>query len=182
VVVNAVHNGPALPAQPNQTVNELALLVVTNTALDTDLPALGLSYQLVSPPAGASIDANGVISWTPSQAQAPSTNVLTTVVTDNGVPPLSATNSFIVFVNAPQVVPPPVIQSIGLSNGIAAITWSTVSGQSYRLQYKDDLSVANWIDQPPDVPASGSTATATNALGSAQQRFYRVVVLPLGAP
>src|SRR5206468_2303713 len=55
---------------------------------------------------GASIDSSGVITWTPSEAQGPSTNTFTTVVTDNGTPPLSATNSFTVTVN--EVNSPPV--------------------------------------------------------------------------
>src|SRR5213078_4751471 len=58
----------------------------TNTAADEDLPANVLTYQLVSPPTGASIDSSGVITWTPSEAQGPSTNTFTTVVTDNGTP------------------------------------------------------------------------------------------------
>ena len=90
VVVAAVHDGPTLPAQTNLTINELSALVVTNTASNSDIPALALSYTLVTPPSGAGIDTNGIITWTPSQAQAPSTNVLTTIVSDNGAPPLSA--------------------------------------------------------------------------------------------
>ncbi|SPE54249.1 hypothetical protein SBV1_1780014 [Verrucomicrobia bacterium] len=106
VVVNAVHNGPRLPIQTTQTINELSTLVITNTAIDNDVPVLTLTYQLINPPDGANINANGIITWTPSQAQAPSTNILTTVVTDSGSPPLSATNSFTVVVN---VLPGPVL-------------------------------------------------------------------------
>src|SRR5262249_58845728 len=64
------------------------------TATDADLPANALTYQLVSSPAGASISASGVISWTPNEGQGPSTNTFTTVVTDKGTAALSATNSF----------------------------------------------------------------------------------------
>ncbi len=105
VVVAAIHNGPTLPAQTNQAVNELTTLIVTNTASDSDVPALGLSYQLVNPPAGASIDTNGVITWTPSEAQGPGTNVIQTVVSDGGSPSLSATNTFTVVVNEVNVAP-----------------------------------------------------------------------------
>src|SRR5208337_5332114 len=99
VVVNAVHNGPSLPGQSNQTITALTPLVVTNTATDSDIPALALSYQLAVAPAGATISSNGIITWTPSQAQAPSTNLFTTVVSDSGTPSLSATNSFTILVN-----------------------------------------------------------------------------------
>jgi len=54
----------------------------------------------------ASIATNGIITWTtPSQAQSLSTNRITTVVTDNGVPNLSATNSFTVIVKEASCAP-----------------------------------------------------------------------------
>src|SRR5204863_9245003 len=109
VTVNEVNSAPVLPPQTNRTINELTALIVTNTATDGDLPANGLSYQLVSPPVGASISTSGVITWTPSEAQGPATNTFTTVVTDNGTPSLSSTNSFAVTVNevnSAPVLPP----------------------------------------------------------------------------
>ena len=51
------------------------------------------------------IDTNGVITWTPTEGQGPGTNTITTVVTDNGVPPLSATNSFEVMVTEVNSAP-----------------------------------------------------------------------------
>jgi hypothetical protein len=98
VVLSTVHSGPILPAQTNLVVAELTSLIVTNTALDTDLPTPLLTYSLVSPPSGLTISTNGIITWIPSEAQGPSTNTITTIVTDSSVP-LSATNSFTVVVN-----------------------------------------------------------------------------------
>src|SRR5438045_1053742 len=92
VIVNEVNSAPVLTVQADRTLNEMTGLVVTNTAVDSDIPANALTYQLISPPPGASIDADGVIRWTPSETQGPSINTITTVVTDNGVPRLSATN------------------------------------------------------------------------------------------
>src|SRR5207244_4236317 len=43
--------------------------------------------------------ASGAISWTPTEAQGPSTNIVSVSVTDNGVPALSVTNTFTVIVN-----------------------------------------------------------------------------------
>ena len=74
----------SLTAQTNRTIAELTLLTVTNAASDGDIPANALTYQLINPPAGAVIDTNGVITWTPTEAQGPGTNTITTVVTDNG--------------------------------------------------------------------------------------------------
>jgi hypothetical protein len=106
VTVNAIHNGPALPAQTNRTVNEFSTLTVTNTAIDSDVPPLRLTYTLQpGSPSNAAISTNGVITWTPTEGQGPSTNTITTVVTDNGTPPLSATNSFVVVVNEINLPP-----------------------------------------------------------------------------
>ncbi len=93
---------PVLPAQTDRTVAELTTLVVTNTAADPNTP---LMYTLLNPPTGAVIDANGVITWTPTEAQGPSTNALTTLVTDSGSPPLSATSSFSVVVTEVNSAP-----------------------------------------------------------------------------
>jgi hypothetical protein len=387
--VTEVNSAPVLPAQTPRTVAAQTTLVVTNTATDADLPANALTYALLNPPAGMGIDANGVITWTPTLAQGPSTNTIITVVTDNGVPPLNATNSFTVtvttnsssgslfsddftratnpgplapwvaksgtwtvtngilkagtntastyafayltnswsnysvqaqfqfpsggyggglggclnpatgahyagwiypegspggarvlklvkfqtwstwgyngssytpmqqvsltsvgtnwhtlklafatnqitvFFDANQVMSVtdteatpyasggvsldmwtdavrysfsvdnvvvnslasgsssflpalsaqtlaltvPVIQSVALNSGAAIITWSTVPGSTYRLQYKDDLAGDKWNDAVPDVTATDVTATATNAIGSAPQRFYRVLLV-----
>jgi hypothetical protein len=40
------------------------------------------------------------------------------------------------------------------------------------------MAGTNWSNAIPDVSATGPTAAATNALGEAAQRFYRVMLLP----
>ena len=105
VIQPQTNTAPVLPSQTNLTVNELTTLVVTNTATDAQSPPQILSYSLQNAPAGASIDTNGVITWIPAQTQSPSTNTITTVVINNGVPPMSATNSFTVTVVEVNVAP-----------------------------------------------------------------------------
>jgi hypothetical protein len=178
VVVNAIHNGPTLPTQTSRTIVELTTLTVTNTAIDTDLPGpTSLTYSLLAAPTNAVIDATGVIRWTPTTAQAPSTNVFVTTVKDDLVPPLSATNSFTVIVRQ-QGVPAPVMQPIVASNGTVTITWSASTGRSYRVQYKNTLPATNWLDLAPDVLANGPTASLTETNLAVPERFYRVQVLP----
>jgi hypothetical protein len=104
VTVNEVNSAPVLPAQGNRSITALSTLVVTNTATDSDIPANALTYSFLAAPANAAISASGVITWTPTQAQDRSTNLFRTVVTDNGSPPLSATNTFTVFVNSDPVI------------------------------------------------------------------------------
>jgi hypothetical protein len=176
VVVNEVNSAPALPSQTNVTIAELTQLIVTNTATDSDIPTNSLSYQLVNPPLGALISSDGVITWIPTPLQAPSTNIFETVVTDNGLPPLTATNSFTVFVTTSQVVPAPTIQSIVVTNDVATITWTSVFGHTYRLLYSADLDT-NWTPIPPDILATGSSTSASDSTESVTTRFYRVQLL-----
>jgi hypothetical protein len=95
------------------TLDESSALAVNNPATDDDLPANSIVYQILAGPTNASIDTNGFITWTPTQAQRPSTNVLTIVATDDGIPALSATNSFTVTaLGTLQTNHPPVLASI----------------------------------------------------------------------
>ena len=115
VVVQEVNVAPVLPVILSQGVDALAQLTVSNTAAELNIHST-VAYQLLNAPAGASIDTNGVITWTPSLAQSPSTNVIMTVATANDPydsvhPSLSATNSFTVVVQQPNAVP--VLPAIG---------------------------------------------------------------------
>jgi hypothetical protein len=106
VVVNEANSAPTLTVPANQTINELSSLVVTNTATDTDVPANALTFELVSGPSGVEVDSiTGMLTWTPTEAQGPSTNTITVKVTDDGEPALSHTNSFTVFVNEVNTAP-----------------------------------------------------------------------------
>src|SRR5206468_2360305 len=100
---------------------ELTTLTVTNTAQDSDIPANLLSYQLVGP-SGATIDTNGVITWTPTEVQGPGTNLITTIVTDSGVPKLSATNSFTIIVNEVNSAPVLPVQTNRSMNELTLLT------------------------------------------------------------
>jgi hypothetical protein len=163
VTVQAIHNGPALPAQTNVTVNELTQLVVTNTAVDSDVPPLPLSYLLVNPPAGAAISANGVISWTPAQTQSPGTNQFTTIVTDGS---LSATNSF----NAFTVQPPPPTLSITLSGINVILSWPSSTDPSFTLFSTPSLLSPNWTSAGAATMV-GSQYVVTNAIGGSPASY-----------
>jgi len=77
------------------------------------------------------------------------------------------------------VIARPVIESVSVSGETVTIVWSAIDGKTYRVQYKDSLDAVTWTDlPPPDVIASGPTASATDSINSAEQRFYRVLVVP----
>jgi hypothetical protein len=95
-----------LPPQPDVVLTNLTTLTVINTATNPNVPANPITYQLIDPPAGVSIDGNGVITWTPTLNQSPSTNIITTVVTTTvdsaaGTSTISSTNSFVVIITTP---------------------------------------------------------------------------------
>src|SRR2546421_4432419 len=106
VIVNEVNLAPVLTVPANQTINEQTTLSVSASAIDADLPANSLTFALVSAPTGMTINpATGAISWTPTEAQGPSTSTVSVSVTDNGVPALSVTNTFTVIVHARKLAP-----------------------------------------------------------------------------
>jgi hypothetical protein len=118
VVSMSTNTPPVLQPQNNRTMDELTPMTVTNTASDANLPGQTLSYSLTvanildgSVRTNASISTNGIISWTPLEEHGPSTNMVTTIVTDNGAPALKATNTFSVVVREVNV--PPVLPSQG---------------------------------------------------------------------
>ena len=106
IIVEESNLPPVLPTIPNQLVIVPGTLVVTNTAINPNLPATPLGYTLFSTVTGPNtpvISTNGIITWTPTLAQAESNYLFTTVVTDTNpwavnAQSLSATNSFYVTV------------------------------------------------------------------------------------
>ncbi len=100
VTVNKQNSAPAIGAMADRTIAAGNLLSVSVPATDPDLPAQLLSYALLSPPAGASVNSSGLFTWTPAPAQASTTNLIVVTVTDNGIPSLSATQRFTVIVNS----------------------------------------------------------------------------------
>jgi hypothetical protein len=94
----------------------------------------------------------------------------------------SATSSSAQLVVVPP--PPPFIQSINLNPGLYSITWSSVPGETYRLQYKDSFTETSWHDVVPDVIATGTSTTVNQPMANSG-RLYRVIlfqVVPLLEP
>jgi hypothetical protein len=69
------------------------------------------------------------------------------------------------------------IESIQKSNGVVMITWDSVAGETYRVQYRTDVAGSGWTDLPPDVVATGPTANKTDAAAGTAQRYYRVMLV-----
>ncbi len=132
--IEVINARPVLPLLANQTVDELTLLSANAAATDDDVPAQTLTYVLLSPPDGATVDANGLITWTPSEEQGPMTAQITVRVTDNGTPNLSVARAFQVAVreiNTPPELtlpPPQVVDEESLFSLTVSATDSDIPG------------------------------------------------------
>jgi hypothetical protein len=69
----------------------------------------------------------------------------------------------------------PLITSITVVGGVATITWNSVSGTTYNLEYTDSLTSVGWTSAPA-VTATGPTTLQTNSVGTSASRYYRVMV------
>jgi hypothetical protein len=122
--------------------------VVTNAATDA-APALTLTYSLVNPPPGATIDTNGVITWTPTLTQGGSTYTIITAVTNSEDPPLGTTNIFTVTV-LPQVPLPSdfaiysiVKTNVGTTNGYL-LSWYAATNYTFQVKWTSPLVPTVW--------------------------------------
>ena len=68
------------------------------------------------------------------------------------------------------------IQGIELSGTNVVLTWTAIDGNTYRVEYKDNVDDSIWSNLPPDVTASASTASKEDSF-EAPQRFYRILSL-----
>ncbi|MBI2924166.1 MAG: PD40 domain-containing protein [Verrucomicrobia bacterium] len=66
------------------------------------------------------------------------------------------------------------VTSVG--SGQTTVLWSAVPGKSYRVQYKDDLTVPSWTDLPGVVTANSDQGSAIDPTAASSKRFYRVVL------
>jgi len=73
---------------------------------------------------------------------------------------------------------PNITVEAGPGNTDLSISWYCRAGQSYQLQYTSDLTATNWINLGGSITATNETVTRFDVLGSAPQRFYRVMLLP----
>ena len=169
VTVTEVNTAPVLNPIGNKTVSRGRLLSFTATATDVDLPAQTLVFSLgAGAPSGAAITAGGVFTWTPTAAQAPSTNSITVRVTDGS---LTDTETISVI-----VVGAPTITSISRSGGAVVIQWESFPGKTYQVQAKPDLSTVAWTNVGSPVSAVGTVSSLTVPMSGNNLRFFQVIL------
>jgi hypothetical protein len=66
---------------------------------------------------------------------------------------------------------PVVIQPVGTN---LLVTWPGVTGQTYQLEYTDDLAAPSWTPVGSPVTGTGGTLYTTNNFGASPQRYFRL--------
>ena len=139
--------------------------VSPNTRVDLPAAQFGPgSYALLYERSGATS--------TPAPGQIPSTNTVTVRVTDNGIPPLSDSETITIV-----VIAPPQFTQTALNGGQLALTWQTTPGHSYRIEFKADLNDSSWTPLSNDMTAGGRTLSVNLDITSAPAGFYRVLLV-----
>src|SRR5205823_1294382 len=182
-VVAEANSAPVLAVPTDRTVAELSTLTVTNSASDADMPANALTFSLVSAPSGVNLDpSSGVLTWTPSEAQGPSTNLITVKVTDSGIPESSDTKSFTIVVTEANSAP---VLAVPTDRTVAELSTLTVTNSASDADLPANASTLFRASAPSGVnldPSSGVlTWTPTEAQGPSTN-LITVKVTDNGAP
>ena len=90
-----VNVAPKLVVVLDRIINELVTFQLTLSGADSDVPLQSLTYGLAQGPIGMKVSSGGLLTWTPTVAQGPSTNKVLVKLSD-GI--LSVTNSLTVMV------------------------------------------------------------------------------------
>lgn len=143
-------------------------------ASDPDLPPQRLTFSLLSAPEGMSIEEDtGWLQWHVPVSLGGTTQTVVVAVSDNGQPPLSATQTLALIV---RPIPTPQLQLARGSDGRLTLTVTGTPGPEYGLEESHDLQVwrevlwTNPVEFPWQwelVPGSGDGP-----------RFYRVRLRP----
>jgi hypothetical protein len=200
---SSVNTPPSLVPIADATIDEGALFSVLPNAIDTDLPRQTLSFSLLQSPPGATIDgAGGFIRWQTGEAQGGASYPFTLVVADNGLPSLSATQSFTVFVreaNAPPFFVDPasdiqIDEETLLSQIIAAtdgdlpaqpLAWTLAPGAPVGMSIGAATGLLQWLPGESRGPGEYPITVTVRDNGVPQQsvsRLLRVIVREVNRP
>ncbi|MBI2928843.1 MAG: putative Ig domain-containing protein [Verrucomicrobia bacterium] len=169
ITVNEVNSAPVLAAIGNQRVSANETLTFTVSGSDpNDVPPNELVFTATDLPPGAVFDPLArLFSWQPGTDQV-GDHTVTFRATDDGTPPLSASETITITVAAP---PAPVqLVGVDVSGGLFKFAWRTEAGRRYRIQTKNNLSDPEWTDGP-EVTGEGEFSEPISLDG---QRYYRV--------
>ncbi len=165
-------NTVTLPDQTNFVVGVSNSVIVTNTATDSN-PNTVLTYNLVNPPAGAVIDTNGVITWTNAIPAGLAARFITVVV-DNGLPQVQATNQFTIF-----VAPFPAITNVAVTSTNVTLAWLAPTNDQFQVQWTTNLdSPIAWYLLTNIITSGNGVFSFTDTNALLEAKFYELILLP----
>ncbi|MBI4664134.1 MAG: DUF11 domain-containing protein [Verrucomicrobia bacterium] len=184
----------------NFIVDEGSLVTFTAAPTNSPLAKPPLTYSLESgAPTGATISTAGAFFWRPSEAQGPSTNVISVRVTDSSLPPVSATQSFTVVVR--EVNRAPVLAAVARQTNVVGrtltiqlsatdedlpantLSYSLEPGAPTGATIDPVTGVFTWTPGPASVSSTNSIAVRVTDNGSpilSGTSAFVVVVVPPG--
>jgi hypothetical protein len=69
------------------------------------------------------------------------------------------------------------VEVVSLTDTSVTLSWNTVAGKTYRVQYKSDLSEPSWTELAGDIAAEATIATKVDgSIHGVGQRYYRIVI------
>jgi hypothetical protein len=71
-------------------------------------------------------------------------------------------------------IPLPVPLNLQTSGTNLFLNWPGVAGQTYQLEYKDDLTIPTWTPLGGAVTGTDGMLVLTNNFGTSAQRFFRL--------
>jgi glucosylceramidase len=171
----SVNQSPVAAPIANQTILAGRTLLVTNVATDADVPMQTLSYSSLNAPLGSGLNsASGLFTWRPAIAQSPSTQTVSVVTSDNGLPSMSVTQNFTVTVNRPA---DPQLSNPSVSNGNFSVWIAGDIGPDYLLQTSSNL--LTWSTVATSTPsATPFYWTVTNIPPPFLAQFFRITLGP----
>lgn len=166
-----------LPQQTNYIATVGVPMAVTNTAADPT-PGAIVDYKLTDSPLPATnavISTNGIITWTPGPADAGGEFKFTTTAADNGLPPLTGSNQFTVF-----VLPYPSITNVLATATNVTLTWSAPTADLFQVEWTTNLAAPTvWTTFPATITSASSVFTFTDTNAPLTSKFYRLSWQPL---
>jgi hypothetical protein len=68
------------------------------------------------------------------------------------------------------------VRAVDANTNRVILSWDSMPGRTYRVQFKDVLDAATWTQMGGDIAAPGSSTSITNVVPPAQ-RFYRILLV-----
>jgi len=166
------NNPPSLLPVANFVVHAGTSIVFTNYATDPDTDNF-LGFSLADgAPEDAQIDiVTGVFTWMTSDVDANTTNHITIQVTDDGEPPLTDSAPFDVI-----VLPRPAFLSVRVITNSLSLSWSSIIGVPYGVQYKNSLADPAWQSLGSVVATNSLSTLLDPSFNDTPQRFYQIEV------